>query len=223
VDPTTGAHLTNPFYLTMDGLPGVTRMMAVFTQYQPGLWSMAPVGAATDQDVTNSKFARNFLVAQTRPDLLRPVTIDFGVISGRNLASMDSNGKSDPLFSCKFFDHTTMKTKPKKKTLTPEWNEPKMYSWTGPQVALLDRVEAKLDVYDWDRLSMNDFMGRAYLHLREVLGTRGRGPQQRWMTLGPKHDDAHGGAKMLDGILGNSSSKVSGEVLVEWDTRSAPG
>jgi Ca2+-dependent lipid-binding protein len=57
----------------------------------------------------------------------RPVTIDMGVVSGRGLAAMDSNGKSDPLFSCKFYDHTTSKTKPKKKTLEPQWNEPKMH------------------------------------------------------------------------------------------------
>jgi hypothetical protein len=58
----------------------------------------------------------------------------------------DSNGKSDPLASLKFFDHTTVKTDKIKKTLDPEWNKPTMYSWTGPQVALLDRIEAKCDV-----------------------------------------------------------------------------
>ena len=62
--------------------------------------------------------------------------------------------------SMKFFDHTTCKTDKIKKTLEPKWNAQKMYSWTGVQASLLERIEAKLDVYDHDKFGMNDFMGR---------------------------------------------------------------
>eukprot|EP00039_Didymoeca_costata_P022283 m.4199 g.4199 ORF g.4199 m.4199 type:complete len:572 (-) comp2920_c0_seq1:85-1800(-) len=219
-DTNNGNWLTNPFYLSNDGLVGVTRLMAVLTQYAPGRWTMAPLGAASPADPTSShRFARELLIEHMRPDLTRPVTIDFGVICGKDLAAMDRGGTSDPFFSCKFFDHTTKKTEKIKKTLNPEWNCPKLYTWTGPQKDLLERLEAKLDVYDYDMIR-NDFMGRAYLHLGEVLGTRGRGPQQRWLKLGPKHDEAHGNTKMLDGLLGNTSSKIKGDILVTWDTRS---
>jgi hypothetical protein len=70
---------------------------------------------------------------------------------------------------------------------------------------------------------MNDFMGRCYIHLRDVLGMRGRGVQQAWFKLGPKHDAAHGQVEgMFDGLMGNNSEGIKGEILVSWETKSAP-
>ena len=172
------------------------------------------------QGPDNSAMARQALIRATRPDLLRPIRIRFGAIRGEGLIACDGD-TSDPFFSVKFFDHTTKKTQKVKKTLDPEWNEPDLYTWQGPVAALLERIEAKLDVYDHDKWSRNDFMGRAYFHVREVMGTRGRGPQQRWLTLGDKHDAAHGGAKMLDGVLGNSGKDFTGRVLIEFEVTAA--
>lgn len=42
----------------------------------------------------------------------------------------------------------------------------------------LERIQAKIDVYDYDRFSLNDHMGRVLIHLRDVSvrgGKRGSG------------------------------------------------
>lgn len=70
-----------------------------------------------------------------------------------------------------------------------------------------------MDVYDWDRFGSNDFMGRAYLHAKEIIGTRGRGQISKSYTLGPKH--AHGGGGMFDKLRG-FTGEFPGEVTVCW-------
>ena len=62
----------------------------------------------------------------------------------------------------KFYDESKKKTKTIKKTLEPQWNEPEVYNWTGTIASLLERIYAKIDVYDKDMLR-DDFMGRIYL------------------------------------------------------------
>ena len=62
----------------------------------------------------------------------------------------------------KFYDESKKKTKTIKKTLEPEWNEPEVYNWKGSIASLLERIYAKIDVYDKDMLR-DDFMGRTYL------------------------------------------------------------
>jgi len=190
------------FPLSNDPTPGPTRLMCCLTKYGPQQWSMMPLGTPFFGDPGNSEFARRALIAATRPDLMRPVRITFGPVCGTNLVAKDKGGTSDPFFSAKFYDGSCQKTKKIKKTLNPEWNCPDLYTWTGPFVDLLDRIEAKLDVYDHDKWGLNDFMGRAYLHIREVVGTRGRGVQQRVLKLGQKHE--------------GESKEVSGEITVQW-------
>ena len=62
----------------------------------------------------------------------------------------------------KFYDESKKKTKTIKKTLEPQWNEPEIYNWTGSMASLLERIYAKIDVYDKDMLR-DDFMGRVYV------------------------------------------------------------
>lgn len=208
--PMTFARLVNPqtnqvlcyYPLSCDASPGPTRMMCCLTKYAPGQWSLVPLGTPCFGDPDNSEFARRTLIAVTRPDLMRSVRITFGVLRGTGLFPKDKGGTSDPLFSCKFYDDTTKKTDKIKKTLNPEWNCPNLYTWEGPFVDLLDRIEAKLDVYDYDKWSMNDFIGRARLHIREVVGTRGRGVQVRELPLGQKHP--------------GENADVSGTVTIQW-------
>lgn len=201
VNPASGQVLAF-FPLSCDAMPGHTRLMCCITRYGPQQWSMVPLGVPCFGDPDNSEFARRSLIHATRPDLMRPVRITFGVLKGNGLVACDKGGTSDPFFSCKFFDGSVKKTDKIKKTLNPQWNAPGLYVWEGPFVDLLDRIEAKLDVYDYDKFSLNDFMGRALLHIREVVGTRGRGVQQRTLTLGQKHP--------------GESASVSGTITVQW-------
>ncbi len=64
----------------------------------------------------------------------------------------------------------------------------------------LERINCKIDVYDYDRFGFNDHMGRAYMHASELLAMRGRGPQDRWLPLGQKHP--------------GETKEVTGDILV---------
>ena len=57
---------------------------------------------------------------------------------------------------------------------------------------------------------------------REVVGTRGRGPIQKWFKVGDKHtEEGHQKKKMLDGLLGNAGG-MTGEILIQWEVSAAP-
>jgi serine/threonine protein kinase len=87
------------------------------------------------------------------------LNVDFGslkieVVSGKNLAPKDSNGKSDPYLRvfCGPFKH---KTKVVKKTLDPVWTDE---SFLIP--ATTAKVNAVfIECWDWDVIGTDDFMG----------------------------------------------------------------
>jgi len=219
-DPKNNVALSH-FRLGDDARPGRTRMMCVLSRFSgggaAGRWQLIAMGDPITNDLHASS-VRRALVQRTRPDLLRPVHINFGVISGRGLKACDNGKSSDPYVRVKFFDHTQHKTKKVKKTLDPDWNEDQLYNWTGPLVDLLERIYCKVDIYDADMVR-DDFMGRAYIHAREVIGTRGRGVIRRQFKLGEKHDE-EGEQKrgFFDKMLGYTGS-FPGELLLQWEVR----
>jgi stromal membrane-associated protein len=79
--------------------------------------------------------------------------------SGRNLPSMDLNGKSDPYVKLKIGDQKR-KTKIVKKTLNPDWNENMMLHCN-----LADSM--RITVMDWDKFSANDLIADRTLSLAD--------------------------------------------------------
>jgi hypothetical protein len=130
------------------------------------------------------------------------------VIEGRNLASKDSNGFSDPYVTLRLEQYDTssggvgtltMKTGKQKtrhipKTLTPQWNDER-FSLSLPGDTDNDGIEAwslHLECFDSDKLSSDDFMGqadvalmplatwqRAQMHRTQVKGRRQKGANAR--------------------------------------------
>jgi len=209
------------FMLSQDTQPGRTRIMAVLQRYgDDRRFNLIPLGMPMHHAPTNSSAVRAELIKQTRPDLGRQICIKMGAIAGRGLKACDGK-TSDPYCQIKFYDESKKKTKTIKKTLEPQWNEPEVYNWQGSIASLLERIYAKIDVYDKDMLR-DDFMGRTYLHAREVIGTRGRGPIQKWFKVGDKHSEEGGQTKkMFDGLLGNAGG-MTGEILIQWEVSAAP-
>eukprot|EP00041_Stephanoeca_diplocostata_P030073 m.900518 g.900518 ORF g.900518 m.900518 type:complete len:571 (+) comp23685_c0_seq26:128-1840(+) len=210
------------YRLSEDGRPGQTRMMLVLSRFGADgqRWQMISMGTPIPNAPSTVEIVRKALIEETRPDLLRRVSINMGCIAGKGLKACDNGKTSDPYCSIKFYDHTQHKSQAIKKTLNPEWNEPNLYTWTGRIADLLERIYAKIDIYDKDMLR-DDFMGRIYLHVREVLGTRGRGVQQRWFPLGEKHTNKGEQKKgMFDGLRGFTGN-FPGEVLLQWEVTAA--
>lgn len=85
------------------------------------------------------------------------------ILSGENLMSVDSNGKSDPTCVVKLNGVEIYKTDHKRKTLDPIWNEAVYFP-------MLSRSRDKLilDVFDWDLTHDDEFLGRAYVDLSTI-------------------------------------------------------
>nr|CAB3266770.1 rabphilin-3A [Phallusia mammillata] len=96
------------------------------------------------------------------------------IIKARNLRSMDINGYSDPYVKMHIFpgikkpqeEATKMRTKTKKKTLNPDFNETLTY-W-GITTTDIERKRLRLMMQDEDTFGHNEFLGEVLVPLRLI-------------------------------------------------------
>jgi tellurium resistance protein TerZ len=113
----------------------------------------------------------NTVAAQTGKELFNPNFVAgaverngvrIKVLSCANLPAADANGKSDPyvkICDVKGLIGDGAKTKVVKKTLNPEWTTDNEFTFqTNFKLLAL-----KFSVYDWDRFSSDDLLGKTYL------------------------------------------------------------
>jgi phosphatidylserine decarboxylase len=124
--------------------------------------------------------------------------------SGRNLASKDANGLSDPLLEVTLLDQQ-QRTKVIKKTLSPHWNEVLEFDLTG-----LDDIMDELTIICWDwnntGLFANDRKNLTYMgELRLLLKDLPNDPRERWWPL-----------------VTSTSDFVSGEIELAFTRKEEP-
>eukprot|EP01137_Pigoraptor_chileana_P021992 Opistho-2@86394 len=99
--------------------------------------------------------------------------LDVKVLQGSDLVSCDANGLSDPYVCVHLLPDdnlsTSRKTKVKKETLTPAFNED--FSFTIPKDANGNPKYTALhvSVWDWDRFSQDDFMGQVIVLINDII------------------------------------------------------
>ncbi|XP_072034910.1 rasGAP-activating-like protein 1 isoform X2 [Amphiura filiformis] len=86
------------------------------------------------------------------------------VVEARDLAVKDKTGSSDPFVRLSF-GGKNYETKTIKKTRYPRWEE----TFDLEVTSYLGEDFLELTMWDWDRMSNDDFMGRATLSLAELL------------------------------------------------------
>jgi len=126
-------------------------------------------------------------------------TLLIDVIAGRNLASKDNNGFSDPYCHIGFKDTaggelkkgSYKKTKVIKKTLNPEWKESFEVPFDSAAVAL------EVSVWDEDTFGSSEFMGEVILPKSAL-----EEPAEQWIALKARP--------------GNKKDEVSGEILLKY-------
>eukprot|EP00211_Chloroparvula_japonica_P002479 CAMPEP_0119127662 /NCGR_PEP_ID=MMETSP1310-20130426/6125_1 /TAXON_ID=464262 /ORGANISM="Genus nov. species nov., Strain RCC2339" /LENGTH=438 /DNA_ID=CAMNT_0007117941 /DNA_START=87 /DNA_END=1399 /DNA_ORIENTATION=- len=84
------------------------------------------------------------------------------VVECAGLDAKDSNGKSDPYCSL-IFQNSKRKTKTVKKTLNPKFHEDFTFPITHAEQAVL-----LVQVYDWDRIGKDDFIGETHIDIRNI-------------------------------------------------------
>eukprot|EP00003_Mantamonas_plastica_P007493 TRINITY_DN1630_c0_g1_i10.p1 TRINITY_DN1630_c0_g1~~TRINITY_DN1630_c0_g1_i10.p1 ORF type:complete len:496 (+),score=153.84 TRINITY_DN1630_c0_g1_i10:66-1490(+) len=89
------------------------------------------------------------------------------IVEGKDLLACDSNGYSDPFIKINYGSGETYKTKTKKKTLNPQWDETFQYPVTT-QKQLDDQI-LKLRLFDFDRIGSNDDMGEILISCSSLV------------------------------------------------------
>jgi len=89
--------------------------------------------------------------------------LEIQIPEARNLDAKDSNGLSDP-YAKIYFNLKKYTTKIKKKNLNPVWNEE--CEFVIPHSLEDDTIA--IEVYDWDRLKRDDFIGRNTISLADL-------------------------------------------------------
>ncbi|KAF0973906.1 hypothetical protein FDP41_007293 [Naegleria fowleri] len=87
--------------------------------------------------------------------------LELVIESASDLVAADLNGYSDPFVDIMVDNCLERRTQIIKKTLNPVWNETFVFyciPTSGPLIV-------NFEVYDWDRLTPNDFIGRAMLSI----------------------------------------------------------
>ncbi|EDQ86659.1 uncharacterized protein MONBRDRAFT_10752 [Monosiga brevicollis MX1] len=98
------------------------------------------------------------------------VDISVEVLQAANLLPADITGLADPYVKMYIQPDPSKKTKQKtkvvKKSLNPEWNE--KFTWTLSSATKLEHRFLTIEVWDWDRITRNDFMGAMAFELKEL-------------------------------------------------------
>ena len=103
------------------------------------------------------------------------------VVEARDLASMDSNGKSDP-YAVLHCGSVRCRTRWLPKTLDPLWNETFRFEVvTGPASSL------QVDIFDRDVFTNDDFMGTLRLRVDDLISAGRDGKwADKWHELQPR-------------------------------------
>ncbi|KJE95651.1 RAS p21 protein activator 3 [Capsaspora owczarzaki ATCC 30864] len=104
------------------------------------------------------------------PDDADKVTVV--VVSAKDLISKDANGLSDPFAVLHLLPdpefETTQKTKLKKETLAPVFNE--MFNYSIPKKGGMPKYRCLFfTLWDWDRFGENDFLGQVLIDFEDLF------------------------------------------------------
>jgi len=102
------------------------------------------------------------------------------VYQARNLAALDDSGFSDPYFEVTYCGKQAQ-SKTIKKTLNPQWMEKVQLNVDVPQPAEY-APQIRCSVYDWDRFSGNDLIGRFFIPFLDVIAMM-KESKPRWYHL----------------------------------------
>ncbi|KAF2068928.1 hypothetical protein CYY_009750 [Polysphondylium violaceum] len=101
--------------------------------------------------------------------------LQVNVLEGRDLASADTNGYSDPYCTVSLGPQKK-KTQICKKTLNPKWNETFLMRLSPSDIKL------HIKLLDWDQLSSDDFLGEVFIDIDSLNDSA------VWYTLLPRPD-----------------------------------
>lgn len=101
----------------------------------------------------------------------KPGTLTVTVQKATDLLACDLNGLSDPYVKMYLLPDSTKATKHKtkviKKSLNPTWNE--SFDFNVTQDMINENRRLHITVWDWDRITANDFMGAISFTLDQII------------------------------------------------------
>eukprot|EP01090_Pellita_catalonica_P020395 TRINITY_DN7278_c0_g1_i1.p1 TRINITY_DN7278_c0_g1~~TRINITY_DN7278_c0_g1_i1.p1 ORF type:complete len:430 (+),score=67.86 TRINITY_DN7278_c0_g1_i1:32-1291(+) len=120
----------------------------------------------------NKKAVKRQADAKHRMSCFTNRCLSLSIISGTDLVSRDRNGFSDPYVIVKWGGKAE-KSVVKKKTLNPVWNElfvfPERVSKEDIQRHDSREYKVEIQVWDWNKLGSDDFMGQLELDTQSLL------------------------------------------------------
>jgi len=160
--------------------------------------SSSTPASQTPKDDLKSKEALTKSKVTTMDDKI----LSLHVLGGRNLASKDSNGLSDPYVVAQLLDangkiikSSTQKTSVVKKSLNPTWENEILRMPTNASVVTLD-----VTVWDEDVIGKDEFMGQISI----PVGDFTKGGKEKWFPLFQRKEK------------GGEKEEVTGEVLLKF-------
>eukprot|EP01114_Cavostelium_apophysatum_P012665 TRINITY_DN2890_c0_g1_i2.p1 TRINITY_DN2890_c0_g1~~TRINITY_DN2890_c0_g1_i2.p1 ORF type:complete len:2032 (+),score=608.70 TRINITY_DN2890_c0_g1_i2:72-6098(+) len=151
--------------------------------------------------------------------------LEINVYRAEGLPKMDTFGKCDGFLSVQFAANPPIKTKVKKNTYDPTWNETLNLPVSVPTMS--DKIKVQLK--DWDAASKADLIGTAYLKYSDLSSSKIDWNLPRWLNFyGAPAGISDAGLlaknkianKMNNGFLEGSSFR--GRVLLAMKTRPLP-
>jgi len=157
-----------------------------------GALAAPSTGTATTSHGSSSSATPAPKSAAVAQRLQKGVKIEIVVIAGKDLASRDANGKSDPYLRITY-GQTKLKTAIQKKTLNPNWkNESFLLPYEEGEAHL------RVQCWDWDLIGSDEFMGEFTVDLSKF---KQNNPVTEWFKLCPETDSKKKSSKAVTGEI----------------------